>query len=117
MIEKTRQISIPETLCKNDGHDMQNIVISLDVLQNMRFRWSWIFMKNGPKIKVNSNNNLLQLNSKTKNKSFGFLDQKIKQNRAAMGGCKGGASGGARGGCKGRFGAEGSLPMKRKTVS
>ena len=29
---------------------MQNVVISFDMLQNIRSRWSLIFMKNGPKI-------------------------------------------------------------------
>ena len=38
--------------------------ISFDLLQNMRFQWSGIFMKHGPNMELKSNTNPPKWNSK-----------------------------------------------------
>ena len=73
--KKTKWKSIPEKWRTNEGQDWQHVIISFEVLQNMRLRWSQNFMKHLTIIVLRSNQPLPKRDMKN---SIDILNRKIK---------------------------------------
>ena len=58
---------------------MQNVVISFELLENMRFRWSRHVMENDPKMEIKSNKKHPKNDSKNNENIIGLLVSKSQE--------------------------------------